>query len=134
MAGISSSTTDIMEEEIGNDAASKKSHQPRKFAFPKREYRKKTVVHRALNPSGFDLHNWLDYDESMDTVYCHVCKWGMQEKGVKSACLDIAFLSRAIVKRPSRGTKNLVATKIVCNSMFRLWRNDVKGSFRRKGY
>ena len=94
MAGASTSAAASVTEVRDDDATPSKPHQPRKFAFPKREYGKKTVVRRAFNPSWFDIHTWLDYDEAMDAVFCHVCKRGIREKGVKTTCSDVAFMSR----------------------------------------
>ena len=94
MAGASTSAAASVTEVRDDDATPSKPHQPRKFAFPKKEYGKKTVVRRAFNPSWFDIHTWLDYDEAMDAVFCHVCKRGIREKGVKTTCSDVAFMSR----------------------------------------
>ena len=80
-----------------------------------REYGKKNMVRRAFDPS------WLDY-ESMDIVFCHVCKRGIQEKGVKVPAQmlplhPVCFAIGRMLKLPSRGIKNPVATKIVCKHL-----------------
>ena len=50
-----------------------KSHQPRAFFFPKREFGVTTVVRRSFQPSWFDKWPWLHYCEDSDSVFCFTC-------------------------------------------------------------
>ena len=68
-------------------------HQPKKFSFSKRSFGKEEVVQRSFQPKWFDKYNWLHYDESSDSLMCHVCSRADREGKLKSALKDAVFIS-----------------------------------------
>ena len=70
-------------------------NQPRKYKYPFREFGKRCVVRRAFNPSSFDAHPWLHYDEGSDVVFCYYCQSAIKQKKVFSTgCAESAFTTR----------------------------------------
>lgn len=68
-------------------------HQPKHFPFPKRPFGKNAAVQRTFQASWFDKFKWLHYDESADSVVCHLCSRAHHEGKLKSATKDSAFIS-----------------------------------------
>ena len=49
-------------------------NQPKNFKYPFREFGKTKVVKRCFQKQWYGTYSWLDYDETDDVVYCHVCR------------------------------------------------------------
>ena len=69
-------------------------NQPRRFSFPKQQYGKTKVVHRAFQPQWFEKWKWLHYDESRDLAFCHTCLIAMKTGKMKdkNTYADPAFV------------------------------------------
>ena len=77
-------------------------HQPQTFNFPKRSFGKSKIVERSFQPGWFQKWPFLHYDESNDSVFCHVCTMSFKLKRMKSSTrADPAFVTRG-----SRGFHN----------------------------
>ena len=50
-----------------------KPHQPLSFPYPKRPFGKTTIVHRSFQSAWYSSWSWLHYNETNDTVLCHLC-------------------------------------------------------------
>ena len=57
-----------------------KTHHPKAFKFPKRNFGKKTVVNRSFQSIWFEKWPWLRYVENDDTVLCITCVQASAQK------------------------------------------------------
>ena len=73
------------------DVSEKPTHPPATFQFPKREFGKKTIVHRSCRADWFTTWPWLHYRSTDDVVFCHVCITAMKHKGMEQSRGDYAF-------------------------------------------
>ena len=70
-------------------------HQPKGFAFPKRDFGKKVIIRRSFQSSWFGRWPWLHYNKEGDTVLCFTCMKAHAEKKMQwSSNTDLAFVSR----------------------------------------
>ena len=77
-----------------NVVISSKPHQPKSFHFPKRSFGKSKVVERNIQPGWFNKWPFIHYDESIDSVFCHVCLMSFKLKRMKSSTrADPAFVT-----------------------------------------
>ncbi len=70
------------------------AHQPISFPFPKRPYGIKNIVYRSFQPKWFNLHPWIHYIESNDSVLCYVCMQAIKQKKMSEKRADNAFITR----------------------------------------
>ena len=75
-------------------------HQPGPdFRFPKRSFRKKTVVQQLFQHASF---SFLHYNETEDTVFCFTWKMFQEKKNKTSTKADPTFLSSSLYFLASR--------------------------------
>ena len=67
------------------------------FLFPKRPFGKKNIVSRSFQLSWFASWTGLHYDETTDTVLCHLCTKAVREKKMKPGNADVAFSHNAAI-------------------------------------
>jgi len=70
-----------------------KPHQPRTISFPKHSFGKTRVVQVAFKATWFDKWSWINYDESTDNAFCHICVKAEEDGKLKANSKDLAFLS-----------------------------------------
>ena len=72
-----------------------KAHHPKAFKFPKRTFRKKTVVNWSFQSIWFIKWPWLHYVNNDDAVLCITCAQASVQKKLQwSSSLDLAFISK----------------------------------------
>ena len=83
---------------ITTDSIMTEAHQIKNFKFPKRSFRKKTVVNRSFQSSWFEKWKWLHYIENDDAVVCITCMQASSQKKLQwSSNLDLAFISNGFM-------------------------------------
>ena len=79
------------------DSVSKKFHPPKSFSFPKRSFGSKKIQ-RSFRSELCQEFNWLHYDATDDTAYCHLCLCTEAEKRfLASTKREPAFISRGYI-------------------------------------
>ena len=85
-----------MESAAGSSLSSlpEKFHPPKTYAFPKRKFGSKGEE-RSCRAAWFDKYDWLHYDATADSVFCHLCMSAEFEKRfLASTKRDPAFISK----------------------------------------
>ena len=90
---ISSSTSHMAQSE----PLSSVPHQPQSFAFPRRAFGKTAVVYRSFQRGWFSTWKWLDYNETADSVTCHLCCKAVREGKMQMKSADSAFVSLSLL-------------------------------------
>ena len=72
------------------------ANQPLDINYPKREFGKTKVVHRAIQAQWFAKWPWLHYDTAQDLAFCHVCHCSWFWK----ACIVDMGTSRILLLSP----------------------------------
>jgi len=95
MVSSSSTSSSVHSSTTAEDLLPESPHQPEFFSFPKKAFGKKKVVHRSCQASWFRSWRWLHYNESDDSLLCHLCCRAIKEKkiGIKPGATDEAFVS-----------------------------------------
>ena len=90
MASSSSTSASLQTSTLAID----KPHQPLSFPYPKRPFRKTTIVHRSFQSAWYSSRSWLHYNETNDTVLCHLCAGAAARSDmVTPRNCDTAFVS-----------------------------------------
>lgn len=69
------------------------NHSASSYDFPKRAFRKKTVVYRSCHAEWFKSWSWLHYEDDKDAMLCHVYTRAAREGKLKNANAEPAFVS-----------------------------------------
>ena len=77
-------------------------HQPKTLRFPKCLFGKTRVVQVAFKPTWYSRWTWLNYDQSSDTAFWHICGKADEEGKLKVKMLHLYKGDSATGKMPPK--------------------------------